>query len=197
MHAAESIHVRLLPPCHRSADAAFNAGLLLERGDPVTVFAAATGIKSPRHASTRFQSSSILSSPRRSTGCHDGENVHIFPDAQRSFNVDRRYRAVPGDQDVRLTNGGQGALRGDKRAACRMFERAEELGHSGAANEVVRLRMQLQGQHLSVGRAPAQSTDVCDSREYDTDAGDSGRGDRTQSTEECNTGTRKTASALE
>lgn len=210
-----------LPPPYfsafRSADGAFNAALLLERGDPFSAIASAAGLPIPstrHHASSssssapqlplrpttlplgqRERSATTASPPTVAGG---GSSSHVGghsngADSSRHRNFQHYQRRQRDDIGVDEDDHGPGAtqsaadfhrrgkdverqtdaasegrlpgaagarrkkpqaqgdsrnLWGDRPRALRMFERAAELGHTGATPEVHRLRLRERMDHL-------------------------------------------------
>ena len=191
-------------PTFRSADGAFNAALLLERGDPFSAVASAAGlsiISTRHHASSSPQlplrSSTLPLGPRESAatapastttgGGSNGTNSSRHRNSQHCQRRQRDDIGVDDDNDddgqsaadfhrrgkddERQTDAPEGGLPsaagamrkklraqsrggvsrnlwGDRPRALRMFERAAELGHTGATREVHRLRLRERMDHL-------------------------------------------------
>ena len=213
LHFRRPIYPPPSPPdsfVFRSADGAFNAALLWERGDPFSAIASAAGLTIPstrHHAFSTsspqlpLRSSTLPSGPRERAatapaptgtggGSSPGGGSSNGADSSRHRNSQYYQRRQSdesgvddgpgatrstaelhrrGKDDEPQTDAPQGRLRsagawwkrqgapssgdlknlwGDRPRALHMFERAAELGHTGATREFHRLRLRERMDHL-------------------------------------------------
>lgn len=139
---------------YRSADGAFNAALLLERGDPLSAIASAAGLPMFQEQQQLHlrPSSGFLSFMAGAGGPATATAPHCSPPAGGGL------FGANGDDDGDLavasgsTGVGQRPLWGNRPLALQMFQRAAELGHPEAMREVHRLRLRERIDHLMADR---------------------------------------------